>query len=84
MCIRKEILSKITDIYAISIDYNPNTTIAREFFATVRNKLHFAIHGHTASELIMNRADAAKPNIGLTSWKIIRYENEMCLLLKNI
>ena len=60
---------KITDIYATSIDYDPNTPIAREFFATVQNKLHFAIHGHTASELIMKRADATKPNMGLTSWK---------------
>lgn len=60
---------KITDIYATSIDYDPNSTIAREFFATVQNKLHFAIHGHTASELIVERADATKPNMGLTSWK---------------
>lgn len=60
---------KITDIYATSIDYDPNTPIAKEFFATVQNKLHFAIHGHTASELIMKRADASKPNMGLTSWK---------------
>lgn len=61
--------SKITDIYATSIDYDPNSTIAREFFATVQNKLHFAIHGHTASELIVERADATKPNMGLTNWK---------------
>lgn len=60
---------KITDIYATSIDYDPNSTIAREFFATVQNKLHFAIHGHTASELIVERADATKPNMGLTNWK---------------
>lgn len=60
---------KITDIYATSIDYDPSTPVAREFFATVQNKLHFAIHGHTASELIMKRADASKPNMGLTSWK---------------
>lgn len=60
---------KITDIYATSIDYDPNSTIAREFFTTVQNKLHFAIHGHTASELIVERADATKPNMGLTNWK---------------
>lgn len=65
----KRFYQKITDIYATSIDYDPNSTIAREFFATVQNKLHFAIHGHTASELIVERADAAKPNMGLTSWK---------------
>lgn len=60
---------KLTDIYATSIDYDPNSTIAREFFTTVQNKLHFAIHGHTASELIVERADATKPNMGLTNWK---------------
>lgn len=65
----KRFYQKITDIYATSIDYNTNSTIAREFFATVQNKLHFAIHGHTASELIVERADATKPNMGLTSWK---------------
>ncbi|WP_153731836.1 virulence RhuM family protein [Sporosarcina obsidiansis] len=65
----KRFYQKITDIYATSIDYDPNSTIAREFFATVQNKLHFAIHGHTASELIVERADATKPNMGLTSWK---------------
>lgn len=65
----KRFYQKITDIYATSIDYDPNSTIAKEFFATVQNKLHFAIHGHTASELIVERADATKPNMGLTSWK---------------
>lgn len=65
----KRFYQKITDIYATSIDYDRNSRIAKEFFATVQNKLHFAIHGHTASELIVERADAAKPNMGLTSWK---------------
>lgn len=65
----KRFYQKITDIYATSIDYDPNSTIAKEFFATVQNKLHFAIHGHTASELIVERANATKPNMGLTSWK---------------
>lgn len=65
----KRFYQKINDIYATSIDYDPNSTIAREFFATVQNKLHFAIHGHTASELIVERANATKPNMGLTSWK---------------
>lgn len=58
---------KITDIYATSIDYNPSTPIAKEFFATVQHRLHFAIRGYTASELIMKRSDASKPNMGLTS-----------------
>jgi hypothetical protein len=60
---------KITDIYATSIDYDQNAEIAQTFFKTVQNKLHWAIHGHTAAEIIDRRADAAKPNMGLTTWK---------------
>jgi len=60
---------KITDIYATSIDYDPNADITHTFFKTVQNKLHWAIHGHTAAEIIHQRADAAKPNMGLTTWK---------------
>lgn len=60
---------KITDIFATSIDYDSNHPTARDFFATVQNKLHFAVHGHTAAELIADRADANKPNMGLTTWK---------------
>lgn len=60
---------KITDIYATSIDYDPDATITQTFFATVQNKLHWAIHGHTAAEIIAQRADAAKPTMGLTTWK---------------
>ncbi|MBT3374791.1 MAG: virulence RhuM family protein [Lentisphaerae bacterium] len=59
---------KIADIYATSMDYNKDAPATREFFATVQNKLHFAIHGHTAAELIAERADSNKPNMGLTSW----------------
>lgn len=65
----KRFYSKITEIYATSIDYSPNVQITKDFFATVQNKLHFAIHGHTASELIKLRADATKDNMGLTTWK---------------
>lgn len=65
----KRFYKKITDIYATSIDYDPNAEITRKFFATVQNKLHFAIHGHTAAELIHKRADASKKNMGLTTWK---------------
>lgn len=75
--------SKITDIYATSIDYDPNSTIAKEFFATVQNKLHFAIHGHTASELIVERADATKPNMGLTSWKGDKVRKTDIVVAKN-
>jgi hypothetical protein len=60
---------KITDIYATSIDYDSDHPTAREFFATVQNKLHFAVHGQTAAEVIVNRADAGKSNMGLTTWK---------------
>jgi len=60
---------KITDIYATSIDYNKDAPTTRDFFAKVQNKLHFAIHGHTASELIKDRADSTKPHMGLTNWK---------------
>lgn len=65
----KRFYKKITDIYALSIDYEPKSEEARQFFATVQNKLHFAIHGHTAAELIEERADAGKDNMGLTTWK---------------
>ena len=60
---------KITDIYATSIDYDPKAEITQTFFATVQNKLHWAIHGHTAAEIIYQRADASQPNMGLTTWK---------------
>jgi hypothetical protein len=60
---------KITDIYATSIDYDKNSEISKSFYATVQNKLHWAIHGHTAAEVVHKRADAAKPNMGLTTWK---------------
>jgi len=61
---------KITDIYAqCSADYDPNEKITKQFFATVQNKLHFAISGQTAAEIIYSRVDSAKPNMGLTSWK---------------
>lgn len=61
---------KITDIYSqCSIDYDPNEEITKQFFATVQNKLHFAISGKTAAEIIHERVGSAKPNMGLTTWK---------------
>jgi len=60
---------KITDIYATSIDYNRDAPTTRDFFAAVQNKLHFAIHGCTAAELITQRADSARDHMGLTSWE---------------
>jgi len=61
---------KIADIYAqCSVDYDPDSDITKEFYATVQNKMHWAIHGHTAAELISKRVDAKKPHMGLTTWK---------------
>ena len=60
---------KITDIYSTSIDYDSKSEASREFFATVQNKLHWAIHGHTAAELIIERADAKKQSMGLATWE---------------
>ena len=60
---------KITDIYATSMDYNPQSPTTREFFARVQNKLHYAVHRHTAAELIVERADAEKEHMGLTTWE---------------
>jgi len=60
---------KITDIYATSINYDPTDPMSQTFFATVQNKLHWAIHGQTAAEIIATRADASKPHMGLTTWK---------------
>jgi len=65
----KRFYKKITDIYALSIDYDGKSEEAKKFFATVQNKLHFAIHGYTEAELIEQRADATKDNMGLTTWK---------------
>jgi len=65
----RKFYQKITDIYATSIDYDVTAESTKRFFATVQNKLHWAIHGHTAAELIVTRADAEKTNMGLTTWK---------------
>jgi len=65
----RKFYQKITDIYATSIDYDVSAAATQRFFATVQNKLHWAIHGQTAAELIFSRADAAKDRMGLTTWK---------------
>ena len=65
----RKFYQKITDIYATAMDYRADAEITEKFFATVQNKLHFAIHGHTAAELILKRADSSKENLGLMSWK---------------
>ncbi|WLE99189.1 MAG: virulence RhuM family protein [Candidatus Electrothrix communis] len=65
----RKFYQKITDIYATSIDYDVTAQATKRFFATVQNKLHWAIHGQTAAEVVYNRADAEKQNMGLTTWK---------------
>ncbi len=60
---------KITDIYATAMDYNKDAQSTKDFFAKVQNKMHYAVHGHTAAELIVERADAKKKNMGLTTWE---------------
>lgn len=60
---------QVTDIYATSIDYNPRSEITKKFFATVQNKLHYAVHEHTAAELIYERVDNEKPYVGMTNFK---------------
>lgn len=60
---------KITDIYATAVDYSLDSQITRNFFATVQNKMHYAVHGNTAAELIVARADHSRKNMGLTSWR---------------
>ncbi len=65
----RKFYQKITDIYSTSIDYDVTAQATKRFFATVQNKLHWAIHGQTAAEVICDRANAEKPNMGLTSWQ---------------
>jgi len=59
---------KVLDIYATSIDYDSNTDMSKEFFSIIQNKMHWAAHGHTAAEIIYDRADASKPHMGMTVW----------------
>ncbi len=76
----RKFYQKITDIYATALDYDPSATATQRFFAAVQNKMHYAVHGQTAAELIVDRADHEKQNMGLTSWegaptgKIHRYD----------
>ena len=65
----RKMYQKVTDIYATAIDYNKDAPTTHRFFAKVQNKLHYAIHGNTAAELIMKRANAEKEHMGLTSWE---------------
>lgn len=65
----RQFYQKVTDLFATASDYDSHSSTARRFFASVQNKLHYAVHRHTAAELILGRANAEKPHMGLTSWK---------------
>jgi len=79
----KRFYRKITDIYATSVDYDPTLDISIDFFKTVQNKMHWAIHGHTAAEIIHQRADSAKPNMGLTNWRGVKVRKQDVVNAKN-
>ena len=64
----RKFYQKITDLYATAIDYDKNAATTRRFYATIQNKMHYAVHGHTAAELIVERADHTKEHMGLTTW----------------
>ena len=74
---------KITDIYATSVDYDTHHPLTQEFFATVQNKVHYAIHGQTAAELIATRADSSQPNMGLSTWEGARIRKADVSVAKN-
>lgn len=74
---------KITDIYATSVDYDASAELTQAFFATVQNKVHYAIHGHTAAELVKLRADSAKPHMGMTNWSGERIRKSDVAVAKN-
>lgn len=74
---------KITDIYATSVDYDAQHLLTQQFFATVQNKVHYAIHGQTAAELIAARANSSQPNMGLTNWDGARIRKADVLIAKN-
>lgn len=74
---------KITDIYATSVDYDASAELTQAFFATVQNKVHYAIHGHTAAELVKLRADSAKPHMGMTNWPSDRIRKSDVAVAKN-
>ena len=79
----KRFYQKIRDIYKLAVDYDPDAQAAKEFFQIVQNKLHWAIAGRTAAEIIAERADARKPNMGLTSWKGAKVRRTDVVVAKN-
>src|SRR3990167_658786 len=79
----KRFYQKIRDIYKLAVDYDSNAEETLEFFSIVQNKLHFAVSGKTAAEIISERADASKPNMGLTSWRGIKVRKGDVTIAKN-
>jgi hypothetical protein len=79
----KNFYRKILDIYATSVDYDAKAEVSFDFFAAVQNKMHWAVHGRTAAELIAERANADKPNMGLTAWKGSRIQKTDVTVAKN-
>ena len=79
----KRFYQKIKEIYTLAIDYDPQAETTLEFFRTVQNKLHWAITGHTAAEIIAERADASRPNMGLTNWKGAKVRKRDVTVAKN-
>lgn len=79
----KRVYLKVKDIFATSVDYDPKSEMADIFFKTVQNKLHYSVHGHTAAELIAERVDASKDNMGLTSFKGVKVRKADVTVAKN-
>jgi hypothetical protein len=79
----KRFYGKIRDLYALAVDYDAKSEPTKEFFQTVQNKLHWAITGHTAAEIIADRADASKPNMGLSTWKGAKVRKSDVTVAKN-
>ena len=74
---------KVLDIYATSVDYDGSAEASQRFFKTIQNKMHWAAHGHTAAEIVRARADAGKPNMGMTSWSAARPRKADAAVAKN-
>lgn len=87
---KRRFYQKITDIYATAVDYDRDSKLTQNFFATVQNKMHYAVHGGTAAEVIVARADHTKEHMGLTSWrnapdgKIVNHNDEAILSTDSI
>ncbi len=79
----KNFYDKVRDLFATSTDYDSSSIEAREFFSTVQNKLHYAIHGYTAAEIILNRVDANHPTMGLTNWSGQNITKQEACVAKN-